>query len=178
MAKHIVQCRICKEKFDTSQLIKDEDWVMPSKNWYYHKNCYDDWAKKKNDVHSQADDELWFDALWSYLEKDIKIGPDYLKIRNQWDNFIKKGKTPKGIYFCIKYFYEVKKGDKNKSENGIGIIPYIYDEGAAYWINKERIDKGICARIEEQIKQSQNREKKIIKKTKEKKIKTYDLSKI
>ena len=42
MAKHIVQCRICKEKFDTSQLIKDIDWVMPSKNWYYHKNCYDD----------------------------------------------------------------------------------------------------------------------------------------
>ena len=97
---------------------------------------------------------------------------------NQWDNLIKKGKTPKGIYFCTKYFYDIKKGDPKKSEHGIGIISYIYEEGAAYWIEKEQKDKGICARIEEQIRQSQNREKKIVKKTKEKKVKTYDLSDI
>lgn len=178
MQKHIVQCRICKEKFDTNKLIKDIDWVMPSKNWYYHKTCYMDWAKKKNDVHSEADEEMWLDALWNYLARDLKINPDFIKIKAQWDSFIKKGKTPKGIYFCIRYFYEVKKGDKNKSEGGIGIIPYIYEEGAAYWVKKELEDKGICTRIEQQIKEAQNREKIIVKqnKQKNKRVKKYDLS--
>ena len=116
--------------------------------------------------------------MWDYLAKDIKIGPNFTKVKSQWDNFIKKGQTPKGIYFCIRYFYEVKKGDPKKSDGGIGIIPYIYQEGAAYWMNKEIIDRGICARIEEQIKQAQNREKKVVKKTREKKTKLYDLSEI
>ena len=111
MAKHIVICRCCKQKFDAQIEDKDKIWVMPSKNYYYHKNCYDDWTKKKNDVHSQADDDLWFDALWDYLSKDIKIGPDFVKVKSQWDNLIKKGKTPKGIYFCTKYFYDIKKGE-------------------------------------------------------------------
>lgn len=178
MAKHLVTCRCCKQKFDAQPEGKDELWVMPSKNWYYHKNCYDDWTKKKDDVHSEANEEMWFDATWNYLLKDIKISPNYSKVKSQWDNLLKKGRTPKGIYFCSKYFYEIKKGDPKKSENGIGIISYIYDEGAAYWRNKEIKDKGVCARIEEQIKQSQNREKKVVKKNKERKIKAYDLSEI
>ncbi len=178
MAKHIVTCRCCKEKFDAQPEGNNIQWIMPSKNWYYHLNCYNDWVRKKDDVHSQADDELWFSALWDYLAKDLKIGPDYLKIKSQWDNFIKKGRTPKGIYFCIKYFYEVKKGDPKKSEKGIGIISYIYDEGSAYWINKEKVDRGICERIEQQIRQAQNREHKIVKKEKLQRKKLYDLSEI
>ena len=69
-------------------------------------------------------------------------------------------------------------GDKSKSEGGIGIIPYIYEEGAAYWRNKEAQERGICARIEQQIKEAQNREKIIVKqhKQKSKKAKKYDLS--
>ena len=36
--------------------------------------------------------------------------------------------TAKGMYFALKYFYEIKKGDVSKSENGIGIIPHIYED--------------------------------------------------
>lgn len=174
--KGIVHCRICKLDIDRNIEIEDVDWVMPSKNWFYHKKCYDDWAIKKNDVHSKADEELWFSALWDYLTKDMKIGLDYTKVKSQWDNFIKKGKTPKGMYFSIRYFYEVKNGDPAKSENGIGIVPYIYQEGCKYWVDKEAKDKGICARIEEQIKKSKEREKIKIKQDKFKKIKNFDLS--
>ena len=38
MAKHIVICRCCKQKFDAQIEDKDKIWVMPSKNYYYHKN--------------------------------------------------------------------------------------------------------------------------------------------
>ena len=41
---HIVTCRICKAKIDTDS---STNWVMPSKNYYYHKTCYDDFGKKK-----------------------------------------------------------------------------------------------------------------------------------
>ena len=37
MAKHIVICRCCKQKFDAQIEDKDKIWVMPSKNYYYHK---------------------------------------------------------------------------------------------------------------------------------------------
>jgi hypothetical protein len=63
--------------------------------------------------------------------------------------------TAKGIYFALRYFYEIAKGDPSKSENGIGIVPHIYNEGTEYWGNRNQRDKGICARIEEQIRQSE-----------------------
>ena len=41
--QHIVKCRICGQEFDTNTLTEGEDWIMPSKNWYYHVKCYTDW---------------------------------------------------------------------------------------------------------------------------------------
>ena len=37
---------------------------------------------------------------------------DYKKTKSQWKNFLKQNKTAKGIYFAIRYFYDVLKGDK------------------------------------------------------------------
>ena len=62
--------------------------------------------------------------------------------------------TAKGIYFTLRYFYEIEKGDATKSENGIGIVPHVYERGTCYWGERNLRDKGICARIEEQIRQS------------------------
>ena len=81
---------------------------------------------------------------------------DYVKFTSQWNNFLKKNMTAKGIYFALRYFYEIANGDPKKSENGIGIVPHIYNEGTEYWGNRNQRDKGICARIEAQIKQAEN----------------------
>ena len=64
--------------------------------------------------------------------------------------------TAKGMYFALKYHYEIKKGDVSKSENGIGIIPHIYEDSRRYWQEREERDRGIVAAIEEQIRQAQN----------------------
>ena len=56
----------------------------------------------------------------------------------------------------IKYHYEIKKGDVSKSENGIGIIPHIYEDSRGYWQEREERDRGIVAAIEEQIRQAQS----------------------
>ena len=60
------------------------------------------------------------------------------------------------LNYSLKYHYEIKKGDVTKSENGIGIIPHIYQDSRDYWTERERREVGIVAAIEEQIKQAAN----------------------
>ena len=153
---HYVQCRICKIRFDTEQLGQNE-WIMPSKNWYYHTSCYESFAKKKgalkeNDLTVEVEDDLWMSAVYDYLTKDLKMSLNYVKFKGQWASYLKKGMTAKGIYFTLRYFYEIKKGDTQKSENGIGIVPFIYEEGTCYWGERNQRDKNICARIEAEIR--------------------------
>ena len=74
-------------------------------------------------------------------------------------NFIKKGYTPKGIYFSVRYQYEVNHGDPKKSEGGIGIVPHIYQNCSAYWQKRENEFKDICSRIEKQMQEI--KEKKV-----------------
>ena len=153
---HIVQCRICKKKFDTDV---ETDWIKPVTNMYYHKSCYEDFGKKKDAIHSELDKDLWEQLLWDYLVYDMKISLNYTKVKKQWEAYIKEGFTPKGIFFTLKYFYGVQRGDPSKSKEGIGIVPYIYNESCEYWISREREDSGICARIEEQMRKNNEQRK-------------------
>ena len=156
MAKAMVQCRICKERFNRldPNLLEGVDFVKPSNRVYYHKKCYDEYQQSRLDVHASMGDEAWFDAVWEYLRKDLRYSFNYVKVRKQWEGFVKNKMTAKGIYFALKYHYEVKKGDVTKSENGIGIIPHIYEDSRNYWQERERREVGIVAAIEAQIRQA------------------------
>ena len=158
MAKAMVQCRICKERFNRldPNLIEGIDYVKPSERMYYHKKCYEEYQNSKLDVHANMTDELWFTAAWDFLRKDLKYDFNFVKVRKQWESFIKNKMTAKGMYFALKYFYEIKKSDVTKSENGIGIIPHIYEDSCFYWQGREERDRGICAAIEKQILQAAN----------------------
>ena len=81
----------------------------------------------------------------------------------------------------MRYFYEIAKGDPKKSENGIGIVPHIYNEATQYWGERNQRDKGILEKIEAQIKASQDRVvTKIVRKEKATgpKIKVYSFEDI
>jgi hypothetical protein len=85
--------------------------------------------------------------------------------------------TAKGIYFTLRYFYEIEKGDVSKSENGIGIVPHIYERGTCYWGERNQRDKGICARIEAQILQAAEKKVRVVfQPPKKKSLPTVDLS--
>lgn len=164
----MVMCRICKEKFDRNDpnLIEGIDYVKPSERMYYHKKCYDEYQLNREDINAVKNDEIWFAATWELLTKHLKYNFNYVKVYNQWKSYIKDKMTAKGIYFALKYFYEIKKGDVKKSEHGIGIVPHIYKDSAEYWNGRQEQTKVICEGISKQIKESNAREiiKKNIKK--------------
>lgn len=177
MARHIVHCRVCKGEIETNS---ETNWIMPSRNFYYHRDCYESWQTKKNDVNANVEnDELWKDATYQYLLRDLYIAVDYNKFASQWKNFLKKGRTAKGIYFTVRYFYEIEKGDRDKAQGGIGIVDYVYNDACAYWVDRERKGEQIVSQIEAQVKQEKNRKEiAVVKRDKKKKKKAIDLSEI
>lgn len=150
-------CRVCHEKFDIANKKIDVDYVMPSRNWYYHASCYNNW--KRNSVsNNDATDEEWKGYIYDFLARDLKIEYDYFKVEAQIKKFLKKKMTMKGIFFSLKYFYGVRKGDKDKGHGGIGIVEYIYADAVKYWVEQENRSKGVCAKIQEQMAKAQQAE--------------------
>lgn len=171
-----VHCRICKGAIDREVEIKGVDWINPAKNQFYHKKCYEDWACDVRQITTEASEDLWWRATADFLEKDLKISINYAKMRQQWDYLLKSKKTAKGIYFTLRYFYDVAHGDPSKSEGGIGIVKSVYSEGCTYWVEREKRDKDICAKITAQVIQRQKQEKiRVAAKPHERK-KTVDLA--
>ena len=170
MAKAMVECRVCKQKFNRldPNLIEGVDWVKPVNLHYYHKKCYEDFAKKKGQIGKdgielEVDDMVWKAAVEDYLKRDLKISIDYPRFNSQWKKYVEKdGRKPKGIYFTLKYFYDIRKNSPERSEGGIGIVSWIYEEAAEYWGKRNQEDKGIIARLEEQIKKDMAQKAKVV----------------
>lgn len=151
MAKHIVKCRVCGKEFDAQEEGKNVSWVLPSNKCYYHKNCYDEW-KAKSDVKAKNDDETYIDYIYDYLARDLKMPYDYFLCEAQRKNFMKKNHyTNKGIFFALKYFYDVQHGDCDKSNGGIGIVSYVYNDAIQYWTNMIEKQSNILEDIEAQM---------------------------
>lgn len=152
---NLVQCRVCgKKNIDRNTQVEGVDWIMKSKNFFYHKQCFDQWISDKDDLHQDRTTAEWMDYAWDFLVRDVRITDlNYIKFKTQWESFLKKNMTSKGIYFVLRYFYDVQKGDVNKSQGGIGIVPFIYKEGTEYWVVREEREHGICSRIEQQLRE-------------------------
>lgn len=173
-------CRICKQRFDREKTKENEYWVKPSKNMYYHKECYDNWKAANTGIDAQMEDQKWLSYIWDFLSHDLKVPYDYQKCARQMINFNKKGKTYKGMFFTLKYFYEVRHGNWDKSEGGVGIIPYVYEESTEYWSNQYLRNKKIIEGIEAQMESRAKRQEIVVRKKNETapKIKTYNLDTI
>lgn len=185
MAKRApVHCCVCKEEFNRldPNLIEGIDWISPVNRKYYHKKCYDDFAKKKGligeeGLEMEAEASVWRSAVEDFLQRDLKISINWPKFNQQWKKLVEKdGRTPKGIYFTLKYFYEVERNSTQKSEGGIGIVSWVYEEATEYWGKRNQIDKGIVARLEEQIKKDISQKPKVIFQQKRKKEQKVDFS--
>ncbi len=149
-------CRVCKQEVDKSK----DDWIMPSKNWYYHKTCYG----KFKDGKEIKKDEDYTQLIFDYIARDLKVSYDYYKIKAQINNFMKNGMTCKGILFTLKYYYD-RNGKEywDRGYGGIGIVPYYYKEATEYWTNIENMRQGSCEQFINQIKELKAKPEKKIK---------------
>ena len=46
----IVHCRVCNGEIDRNTTEEGKDWIMRSKGWFYHKDCYDGWVAEKDNL--------------------------------------------------------------------------------------------------------------------------------
>lgn len=61
-----------------------------------------------------------------------KVSPRVFK---QLDSYLKKGYTYLEIIRSLEFFYKVKKNSIEKSNGGIGIVPYVHKEAQVYYDN-------------------------------------------
>ena len=165
-----VHCRVCKKAIDRNA---ETDWVMASRNYYFHNDCYEKWKHSTN----IDDDQYWIELIYDFIKRDLKVEYNYFMCENQRLKYVQKnGFTNRGIYFTLKYFYEVKNGDWSKGHGGLGIIPYVYKDAAQYWSQHEDQQKDILEKIVAQAEERGKREKiKIERKQKEMPKPKYNL---
>lgn len=127
---HPVKCFYCGKTFDRDR----EPYVaVPDKaKRYAHKQCYqntielDEQTKRDKEILENYIKELFnWDTLPEKVVKQLKA---YMTDTT-------KNYTYSGIYKTLKYHYEIKHGQIEKANGGIGIVPYVYEEAKRYWYN-------------------------------------------
>ena len=69
----------------------------------------------------------------------------------QMQKFRKQGMPYRGQLLTLKYFYEVKHGDKRKAKGSIGIIPFVYEEARLYYEKQAKKAEEITQMIQNQL---------------------------
>ena len=99
--------------------VKEEDAIYNTKTKrYYHEQCYNTLLDRKKLIDYVCE-------LYGYKKPSVKV-------YQQMASYYEKGVSYSDMLLTLKYFYEVKKADINKSQGGIGIIPYILDEAKEF----------------------------------------------
>lgn len=165
------KCKVCQKEIDVAK----DKWVKPYDREYLHTDCYTDWNENRNNINVTRSDEFWYYALTDYLIRELKFpGLDFKKMRSQWNNFLKKGFRPKGMYFTIRYLYFIQHNNPDKALGGIGLINEdTYKEAQEYWKTLHERQAALRAETPKPTKRTI-----VIKDNKRKSKIKYDLSKV
>lgn len=148
MAVRLVKCKYCGIQFDRLS----EATVEVGGRRYAHKAC----ADKFNQSISQ--DEKDYLELEKYIKKLFKINTINAKIRKQIKDFREEYQyTYSGMQKTLYWWFEIKKNDLSKANDGIGIIPFVYKDACDYFYriylaqiaNAEIASKAIKTEVQE-----------------------------
>ena len=139
-------CRECGEPIEADPEKYGITWVMRSKNYYYHAECFN----KFKDKGEEKDDYHWFDLIFFIFNNELHSSYNFFQIKAQATKMVReKGFTMKGIYFTLYYHYIIKKQPYDP-KYGIGIVPYVYDEATNYWYLMQKKQLDILEQIQKQ----------------------------
>lgn len=133
----LVTCGGCRLKFDRGA--EEAEFI---KGKWYHLGC----AQIKKD-------KMELDAYICKLFGLKAPGPMNNTLIKKYKE--QKGYNYKGIQNALKYFYEIKKHSTDKSEERVGIVPFVYAEAEEYFTNLERTrkkNKNVLEKEKEEIK--------------------------
>ena len=105
-------------------------------------------------LNQQNDDR---DALFFYIVKLFGKQSDEEPISKwnltQMQKFRQQGYTYKGQLLSLKYFFEETRHSLEKSNGSIGIVPYVYQQAYAHYMNKAKRADDINKAIQKQLEQ-------------------------
>ena len=133
MAKHMVKCFYCGISFDASI----EPYVKVNNRRYAHLECHEKHEAEK--TQEEIDKENLENFIMKLFNEDY-VNP---RIRKQINDFISKyNYSYSGIHRSLEYFYVIKGNNIEKSNGGIGIVPYVYQDAYNHyynlWLAKEK----------------------------------------
>lgn len=118
-----VKCPGCELRF-----YREDEPHVRIKNRYWHTECYN---REKKEM-SQSEQTI--KDLESYICELFNTDHVSPRIRKQIATMISQYNfTHSGILGSLKYWFEVKDGSIEKSNGGIGIVPYIYEDASKYY---------------------------------------------
>lgn len=121
---HYVTCVHCQQRFDRDV----EPTIQISTRRYAHAEC----VKQKENERSQEEKD--YEALENYIMKLFSKEYVTAKIRKQIKDYRKEyNYTFSGMLKTLIWWFEIKGNSIDKANEGIGIIPYVYDDACKYY---------------------------------------------
>lgn len=122
-----VKCQECGLMVDKLQAVQDD------KKKNYHPKCLTI-KKEKEELYALVCDVFKFKAP----------GP---RVYAQVKKYLADGYTVRGIINAVDYFFNVKHNPIEKANNGLGIVPYVYEEANEYFNRLEYKKKKIAESV-------------------------------
>lgn len=124
MANHYVICKYCNQRFNRAK----EESVLVGGRRYAHPKCVEEYEKQK------TQEEKDIAALETYIKNLFKINTLTAKIKRQINSFKKEyNYTYSGILKTLTWWFEIKGNSIEKANDGIGIVPYVYQNAHNYY---------------------------------------------
>lgn len=121
----LVKCPFCEQKFD-----KDESHEY--KKRYYHPKCFQTWQRESQE----------YQELMTYISELYKVEYPSLAIKKQVKDMKEQGYKYKGMELALRYFFDTLD-NRVQEENGVGIIPYVYEEAKRHYLKQRKIAESI-----------------------------------
>ena len=118
-----VTCIYCKQTFNKSQT----PFKLFSNGKYAHQTCVE--LEEKRELTEQ-------EKLEKYIMQLFGTDYVYARIQKQIKDYVTNhGFTYSGIRKALIYYYEIKGNyfDEHKTNGGIGIVPYVYQQAYRYY---------------------------------------------
>ena len=124
MAVRLVKCKYCNEQFDRNK----EPFVEVSNRRYAHKACAEKYQQ------STSQEELDYLALEKYIKKLFNKNVLTARIKKQIKDYRQEyGYTYTGMQKTLYWWFEIKKNSIDQANEGIGIVPYVYNDALDYY---------------------------------------------